>query len=462
MDRLTADAMRRAAPEILRLAAPAALGLLSQWVLQLADVYMVGRLAIGATPERGVEAIANVHVGGIYMLALVISFNALAVGAQAVSARRWGENNREAAAHTLDNGVLLALGLSVLLLPVYWLGAEWLVARFTGRQAITLPVVVDYLHIRFVAMPALLVLFFCVGWFNGVGNTRVAMMMGLIINALNIAGNWALIEGHWGLPRLEERGAALASALSTWAGLLYVVLYALFARRHRGQRLLRRWQVDPALMGRVVRLSAPSFVHFAAAHLGFLLFLAVIIPATREGSTAVAASGIVWSTASLSFFLTVSFGIAAATVMGQSLGAGDLFRAKCGVWTAALMALAVNVVLSVIYITLGGRIVALISDEPAVVRIGFWLYVIVGSFLITDALAIVLLEAFKGAGMTLFAMAVEVPINLVLFLGLAWWWAIGLDWGVIGGWAAFIVYSLAMAAVVIPAFQCGLWRHGRA
>jgi MATE family multidrug resistance protein len=451
-----------AAPEILRLAVPATLGMLSQWLLGLADAYMVGRLAHGATVERGVEAIANVHVGALYFLSLVVTFNALAVGTQAVASRRWGEGDRAAATRTFNAGLALAVGLSVVFLPLYMGTIGWLVHHLTSAEAVNVAVVTDYLHIRFWAIPALLIFFMTAGWFNGVGSTHVPMAAGMVINGVNILLNWCWIEGHWGFARLEERGAALASATSTWIGLGFVALYCLFTKRHAAERLLRRWAFDGALLRRIVRLSIPSFIHLGAAHTGFLIFLGVLVPLTKEGTQAVAASGIVWGTASLSFFVSIGIGVAAATVMGQGLGAGDSRRAVRGVWTATCMALCANLILSTVYITLGGWIVSRFTTDPRVIHLGFWLYVIVGSFLVTDALGIVLAEAFKGAGMTFFVMAVEVPINLGLFLGLAWLCGIYLDWGVIGAWAPFIVYSVTMAGILTTAFRAGLWRRGRA
>ncbi len=448
--------------ETLRLGVPATLATLSQWLLALADTYMVGRLGL-ESEARGMAAIANVHIGGMYILAMVITFAALAVGTQAVAARRWGEGNRPRAAAAMIGGLVIAVGLSVILLPLFQVCARPLIENFSGaRGAIDTGTVHSYLSIRLWALPAMLMLFVMRGWFNGVGHTSITLASVGIVNGLNILLNWAWIEGRWGFERLEESGAALASSVSTWIGLGHLLLHCLFARRWRAIHLLRRWVFDTELIGRIARLSIPSFIHLAAAHIGFLIFLGFIVPRTRESMAGVAASGIVWNTASVCFFVSLGFGIAAGTMLGQGLGSGELRRAVRGVWTACFLAMGINLAIAIILCTLGRQIVACFNRDPEVIRLGFWLFVIVASFQFIDAFGIVLAEAFKGAGMTLFIMLVEVPMNLAMFLGLSWWWGIGLGWGVIGAWAPLILYALLFGTIMIVAFRAGLWRRGRA
>ncbi len=460
---LTHPARESVLRETLRLGVPAMLGLLSNWGLGLADVYMVGRLATDGIPTRGVSAIANVHIGSTYILAMVITFAALSVGTQAVAARRWGERDRPSAARALTAGLMLALVVSALLLPLYQVSVGWIVDFFTSTNtSVNTAVVTDYLQIRLWAIPALLMLFAMRGWFNGVGNTAVVMALVLVENALNIALNWGLIEGHWGFPRLEESGAALASALASWFGLALLALYTLMARRYADLHLLRRWKTDRVMRRRIARLSLPSFIHLAAAHTGFLIFLGVIVPRTHEGLAAVAASGIVWTTASLSFFVALGFGVAAATMMGQGLGSGDHRFAVRGVWTAVTVAWIINVTIAAGYVIFGRWLTGIFTDDPEVIRLGGWLFVIVASFQFIDNFGIILSEAFKGAGMTLFVMLVETPLNLGLFLGLAWWWGVRLGWGVVGAWAAMIVYAVVFAVIMIVCFRRGLWRRGQA
>ena len=108
--------------------------------------------------------------------------------------------------------LILAMALSAVLLPLYQLIAPWIVELFSpSGEVLDTGVVTGYLRMRFWAVPALLALFVMRGWFNGVGNTAVVMVSALFVNALNILLNWCWIEGHWGFPRLEVQGAALAS-----------------------------------------------------------------------------------------------------------------------------------------------------------------------------------------------------------------------------------------------------------
>ncbi|NUP89789.1 MAG: MATE family efflux transporter [Candidatus Sumerlaeia bacterium] len=449
--------------EALRLGVPAVMGMLSHWVLSIADEYMVSRLAIGATPERGYRAIGNVHVASIYVLALVITFNALAVGTQAVAARRWGEGRRDAASGVLRTALVMVLALSALLTPLYIAFAGEMVRLFTGETpSIDRDIVTAYLEIRFWALPAMMAIYVLSGWFAGVGNTVIVMMTALLVNAVNILLNWVLIEGRWGFPRLEERGAALASTIGTHAGLAFMIAYALMSRRFRALNLLRRWRPEREVAGRILRLSAPSFLHYAAVHGGFMVFLAAIIPNTREGAVGVAASAIVWVSTALAFMIAFGFGNAAATLMGQSLGAGDPARARHSVWVCAWVSLAATLPVTLTCALAGPWITSLFTQDPEVIRVSRWLFLIIASFQLLDNFGIILAEAFKGAGLNFFVMVVEVPLNLVLFLSLSWWWGVGLNWGVAGAWGAMIPYVLIFDAVMITAFQRGVWRRGQA
>jgi Na+-driven multidrug efflux pump len=112
-------------------------------------------------------------------------------------------------------------------------------------------------------------------------------------------------------------------------------------------------------------------------------------------------------------------------------------------------------------VVFGRRIASLFNADPEVIRLTFWLFVIVASFQILDNFGIILSEAFKGAGMTLFVMLIEVPVNL-LFLIIAWFLGVHLDLGVIGAWMGMIVYAIIFALVMIVSFRRGLWQHARA
>lgn len=449
--------------DVLRLAVPATLGMISQWVMSIADVGMVSRLAVGATAERGVQAINTVHLGSIFVLAMVITFAALSVGTQAVAARRWGEGDQMAAARTLSSGVLLALAMSAILFPLYESIASWVVHEFTpAREGVNLDGVTMYLRIRLLMVPAVLVLFVGRGWYNGVGKTAVVMANVLLINVLNVGLNALLIEGRFGFPRLEENGAAFASALAVWIGLVHMALHSFLVPRLRALHLLRGWRLDRVLLGRIVRLSIPSFFHLGAAHGGFLIFHSVIIPRTREGALAVAASGIVWNVAAICFMISLGFGIAAATLLGQGLGSGRIERAVRGVWISCWAGFTITMTLAVVFVVFGRFLAARFTSDPEVIHLAGWLFALVATFQAIDNFGIILSEAFKGAGMTLFVMAVELPVNLILFLGLSWWWGIGLGWGVIGAWAPMILYAFSIAIIMIFAFRAGLWRRGRA
>jgi Na+-driven multidrug efflux pump len=195
---------------------------------------------------------------------------------------------------------------------------------------------------------------------------------------------------------------------------------------------------------------------------GFLLFIGAIVPRTPDGATGAAAAAIVWHVSGLSYMLSVGFGIAAATMLGQALGSGDLERGRQGVWTAARLGFACCIAVAFVSITCAGPIARFFTQDPDVGRFVFWLLVINAMFQSFDNYGVVIGEAFKGAGMTRFVMMIELPLNLLLFLGLAWYIGVHLGGGVIGAWLPLPLYAVTLGVILIIAFRRGLWKRGRA
>jgi multidrug resistance protein, MATE family len=306
--------------DVLRLATPVTLGMLTFTLLSIVDTAMLGRL--GSTP------LAAAGVAGVLYFAVVFPISALSVGVQCLVARRFGEDRRALCGQVLNTGLVLCVALG---LPLV-LAAPWL-ARLIAPLASNDPQVVDaaaaYLHYRLLGSSFMLFNAAAGGFFAGTGRVRHQLAGSIAITAANILLDYALIFGRAGFPRLEVEGAAIASTIALGVGTLYyAIVLALPDYRARFGTLSRPWFVS-AWLRPMIRLSTPILAQRAVSNTSWSLFFAIV---ARIGTIELAATNVIRSIYHLSIMIAVGLGIASAALVGQNLGANKPERAEQLAW----------------------------------------------------------------------------------------------------------------------------------
>lgn len=400
---------------VLRLAGPAVASALLHTVFNITDTFWVGR-------GLGPAALAGVSTGGFAVWAVLALAQLPATGLTAVASRRHGEGRPARAAEVGHHALLLALGLSL----VVGAGGLWGLSPLFEVMDTPADVTVEgagYLAVYLAGVPLVFAYFVADAAFRAAGDTRTPFWILGGAVGLNLVLDPALILGWGPLPPLGTRGAALATlltrALGAGAG------FVLLARRG----LLERARPVLARVRRMARIGAPV----AAEGSVFSVVYVFLTRYTSDfGTSALAALGVGHKVESLSYMACVGFGTAAATAVGQNLGARAPARARrSGRW-AALFAAGVTAAVGAAFLLWPELIMGAFTDDRAVVRDGVGYLRIVAVAQVFMGVHLVLENAMSGAGYTLAPMAVSMVLVVarlplaatltgVLGLGGVWW-----------------------------------------
>ena len=432
---------------ILLLAIPMVLELVLESVFAVVDVFFVSRL--------GPDAIATVGLTEAMMTLIYAVAMGLGMGATATVARRMGERDPDGAARAAVQAIALGVFVAV---PVGVLGFS-----FARPLLALMGATPDVLaHSSFTAIlfgfnGIILMLFLINAVFRGAGDAAIAMRVLWIANAINICLDPCFIFGLGPFPRLGVTGAAVATTTGRGIGVL-VQLY--FLSRSDGRIAIRRehLRLEPAVMLSMLRLSGSAVLQML---IGTTSYIGVMRILSSFGSVSVAAATIVIRI--IMFVLMPSWGLsnAAATLVGQNLGATQPERAESSAWRACWYNVAVLGVLGVLFVVFADVVVGWFTQDPAVAPLAaVGLRIISGGFPFYAA-GYVLTQSFNGAGDT----ATPTLINLGCFwmfeIPLAYVLGRTLGYGPPGVfWAMAIAFSV-MSVVSAWLFRRGTWKLTR-
>jgi MATE family multidrug resistance protein len=296
---------------ILRTAGPAMVEMIMYMVIGLVDVAVVGRL--GAAP------LAAVGLGAEIFFSLILLLEALAMGSSVLVAQAKGADRMndasEVAGHTFLLSILLGLVVAVLgvkyspfMLNLFEVEAD------VYRQAL------NYLQIVFLISPLALGLYMAHSVFRGLGRTEIPMTIALVVNAINVVGDFILVYGLWGFPRLGVAGAAVATSLAHVAG-FFLAVYFLF-RGNSGLKVTLHnvFRLNLSTLRGILHLGIPSLTEqffYTMANL-VSMFLIVYV-----GTLAFASHELALTVESISFMPGFGIATAATALVGQAIGAQD-------------------------------------------------------------------------------------------------------------------------------------------
>ena len=435
--------------DILRLALPAIAGLSTQMVVSLVDAAMVGRL------ENTKYVLAAMGIGVLATWALVSFFSSLATGTQIIVARKYGEKDYDACSVALNNSIMIALTIGVIVM----FAAVFAAKHFAHLLAAD-PVVGDYaaqfIFYRFLGIPAFLVSVSYRGFFFGINKTKIFMFSGVITNILNIVFNFFLIFGSFGVvPKMGLAGAGLGSTLATtFDFLFYFTVSQLPSYRHR-YRILKNFKIDFNVIKKIYKISLPVSFQNVFILLGFLSFITIT---GFIGIKEQAATQAVISTLFISFLPCFGFGIAVQTLVGNYIGSKKFNLAKIYGLEAAKVASYYTFLLGIVFILIPQYVLTIITTNQSIIDVAKPALRIAGFAQIFYATGVVLANGLQAAGKTLYVMLSESITNLLIFVPLAYFFGIFLKGGLIGAWLALPVYIILYSSVIFIKFKYGNWK----
>lgn len=434
---------------LLSLAWPVVLARSSQSVVGICDAAMsapLGEASLAAVTSGAINAFAFMilPMGTVF---IVQSFASQLCGAgDLVAARRYAWYGLLLAAATMALSVLATAAVTPVL---RWFAYETDVRSLMG----------DYIRIRLWSVGAVIATEALGNWFAGLGDTRVQMRASVVTMIVNVALNWVLIYGKLGAPALGVEGAALASTLSSWIGL--VVVAHSFRRWQRQQAPGRALGLHRAEFWRMLRFGLPNgfnwFLEFAA----FLLFINAVVAGL--GTTVIAAFNVIMQINSVSFMPAFGLASAGAILVGQAIGRGEPDAVGRVVRSTATATLAWQASVGLVYLTLPGPLMQAFAPPDHSVdgwlRIGGLMLAISAVWQAFDALGLTLGEALRAAGDTTWCMWARIAIAWLVFVPSAILFVTVLGGGPASVMWCVVGYLAGLAAVLGWRFRSGAWRR---
>ena len=441
----TSGSLNRA---IFLLAVPMVLEMVLESLFAVVDVFWVGRL--------GANAVATVGLTES-MLSLVFAVAmGLSLSTTAMVARRIGEKDSTGAAVAAVQAIALGLMVSIVIgAPCLALAPRLL--RWMGSSSEIVAVGSGYARICLGGSGVVLMLFLNNAIFRGAGDAAIAMRLLWVSNIINLFLDPCLIFGLGPFPRLGVTGAAWATLTGRSIGVAYQ-FYRLLRGTERIRIFANQIRLHLDVMWRLLRVSLTGILQFAIAHTSWIGLVRIV---SIFGAAALA--GYTIAIRVVIFAILPSWGLsnAAATLVGQNLGAKQPERAEAAVWRTGLCNMLFLGSLGVFFVLFAQPVIRLFTHDPAVVPLGVSCLRIVSYGNIGYAYAMVMLQAFNGAGDTVTPTIVNFFGFWLLEIPLAYWLAIPLNLRSNGAFYAIVIAEASIAVASAILFRRGRWKGQR-
>jgi putative MATE family efflux protein len=375
------------------------------------------------------------------------------MGATALVARRIGERDVEAARIVAVQTIWVGVGLALVTAAVGIVYAEN-VLELMGASPEVVARGVGYTMIMFGGSVTILLIFMLNAVFRGAGDAVIAMRVLWIANGINIVLDPLLIFGIGPFPELGVMGAAVATTTGRGVGVLFQ-LYCLSRPSSRIQLKLSDLGLRVDVMLRLLRVSLPGAFQYTIAMSSYIFLMRVI---SAYGSAAVAGFTIGIRIFAFTFLPAWGFSNAAATLVGQNLGAGQPERAERSVWITAKYNAAFLVMVALVFIFVPEPIVRFFTSDPVVVAYGVDCLRYVSYGYGFYAVGLVVTQAFNGAGDTDTPTYINLFCFWLLQIPLAYVLAQKLAWGPQGVFITIAVCDSILAVIAVWLFRQGRWK----
>ena len=427
------------------LAVPMVLELVLESTFAVVDIFFVGKL--------GSSAVATVGLTETYLFLLYSIAMGLAMAVTAVVARRVGEGNREEASITAVQAIWIALLASVPFSVAGIVFAQDLL-RLMGADAWTLEHGYRYMQWMLGGNAVILLLFVINAIYRGAGDAAIAMRVLWVANGLNIVLDPILIFGLGPIPAMGIEGAAIATNIGRGAGVL-MQLWILFRGgkhiRVAASQLALQW----AVLWNIVRTSLGGIGQMIVAMTAWIFLMRIL---ASIGSEAVAGATIAIRVMMFTMMPAWGMSNAAATLVGQNLGAQQPGRAEAAVWRIGWYNMAYLILIAVLFFLFPRELVGVFSADAQVIDVGAeWLRILSYS-LFVYGWWMVTVQAFNGAGDTVTPTWINVVFFWMIQIPLAWLLALHMQLGHTGVFWAVFVSETSVGLFTLWLFSRGRWK----
>jgi putative MATE family efflux protein len=427
------------------LAIPMMLEMSMEAVFAVVDIAFVSHLGIDAVAAVGItEALITV----LYAVAV-----GLGMGVTAMVSRRIGEKNADAAASVTGQALWVGAALSIVIGISGAMYAEDMLVLMGASEGVV-EIGSGYTAMLLAGSASILFLFLLNAAFRGAGDAAIALRALWIAEGLNLILDPCLIFGLGPFPEMGVTGAAVATTIGRGTGVLYQ-LWFLFNGRGRLAFHFRHLRIVPQLIRRMLVISIGGVGQFLIATSSWILVMRII---SLYGSNAVAAYTIALRMLEFIWLPAWGLGNAAATLVGQNLGAGHAQRAEQSAWRAAKYNLIFMTGAAVILLSLAPGIVGLFTNDAEVIAYGSTCLRILGFGFPMYAIGMIITQALNGAGDTIMPTLINLVCFWLFLLPLAYWLATSVGLGPNGAFLASVLAESLLTVLSVIVFRRGKWK----
>jgi len=373
--------------QVFALALPVVLSSLLQRSVGIVDIFLVGGL--------GASSIAAVGIAQLMVFVVMSLSWGINVGVTVLVSQLWGADRKGEAARAAYQAMLLAIGAAVLI-TILGLSFGGRVGALLGARTEVLDILSEYTGIIFTFILFTISINVLAGIMHGTGDTKTPLYATLLVNILHVVVAWPLIYGHLGFPRLGVAGAAIAIAVSECLGALFLFIRSL---NKRYILMSRDFEMKYTIM--TFKLGYPVFIDRLLQNAGSLVFAKVIL---LYGTAVYAAHQVGLAIEAFSFMPGYGIAVAAATMVGQNLGAGRPEQARISAYEANRFAVILMAAMGLIFFFFPYGLLRAFTSDPEVIKYGILYMKIVAFAQIPLAITMVVGGSLRGAGDTGFIM----------------------------------------------------------
>ncbi|TXF91123.1 MATE family efflux transporter [Neolewinella aurantiaca] len=439
----TEGAIRRG---IILLAIPMMLEMAMESVFALVDTYFVGQIGNGALTTIG---LTEVMMTLVYSVAIGVSTAPMAMVARFV-----GEKKPEKAGLVASQAILLGVIVSILIALPGFIYAEELL-QLMGATDEVVAEGVGYTRIMFGTNVVIMMLFVINGIFRGAGEAAKAMRVLWLANGINIVLDPIFIFGLGPIPAMGVEGAAVATSIGRGIGVAYQ-LYLLSGDRSVVKIKARAWRIDWAMQLRIINIAANGAFQYLIASASWVFLMRIV-----AGFGEAAVAGYTVAIRLILFTMLPAWGLAnaAASFVGQNLGARKPDRAEKGVWLALKMTVVYFGGLSLIYFFLAGPLVRGFIEDADAIEYGIRTLRIFAIGYVFFGLGMIPVQALNGAGDTRTPMLINFICFWLLEIPLGYWLGLEMGYEVEGVVWAVVTAEFILSGLALWMFRRGKWKQ---
>lgn len=436
--------------EMFRITWPAFIEIVMSTLFGMIDMIMVGRL--------GPAAITAVGLTNQPFMLLMAVFAAVNIGGTALVAWSVGANNLNKAKAVTRQIVIMNLILGSLISVLGVTSADSIV-RFMGAGPDTLTMARVYFQMVASGLIFQALMMGITACLRGAGQTRIPMAYNVGSNLLNVFGNYVLIYGKWGFPRWEVAGAAVSTTIARLIACLAALYFVYLSRRSELKISIKdNYRVDWEIIKKIFAIGLPSAMEQFVLQSGLMLFAKIV---SGLGTAGFAAHQIGLNISGLSFSPSMAFGVAATTLVGQSLGAKDTEKAERYARLVRKVAMVTACVMGLIFILFSHSLARLYTSDLAVAGMAGTVLKILALAQPGQSTQLTLAGALRGSGDTMYPLYASIIGIWVFRVGATFLFVNVFGWGLIGAWIALVTDQYIRSVIIYLRFRSGKWKYIR-